>query len=282
MRVMLIVVAVSMMFAVGCKKKDQEAAVDVAAAATTPVSVAAAQAAGGAACPACPAAPTCPTCPECPVCADPAALTKGALGTEGELKVLPPAGVAFTVETAGEYQIDAKDAEGDPELRLYKGDELVASDSDSGDEYNALLFVFLTPGEYAARVIDAQWRPITAKVTIAPAPALESAGTLTPGNALDVTTAANDIARNATKEVTLTIADKGNYRIDATTSSDFDAEMQLIRDNAVVAENSDGGDEGTKNARIEQELEPGTYTIRVRDWQNREATINIAVAAVTP
>jgi hypothetical protein len=274
----LIVVAVSMMFAVGCKKKDQEAAVDVAAAATTPVSVAAAQAAGGAACPACPAAPA---CPECQVCADPTALGKAEMGAEGELKVLAPAGVAVKIDKPGEYQIDAKSSGYDPELRLYKGDELVNSDSDSGADYDALLFVFLTPGDYVARVIDAQWRTITAKVTVAEAPALESAGTLTPGNALDVTVPANDIARNATKEVTLTIETKGNYRIDATTSSDFDAEMQLIRDNAVVASDSDSGDEGTKNARIEQELEPGTYTIRVRDWQNRETAINVAVAAVT-
>jgi len=279
MRVMLMVVAVSMLFAVGCKKKDQEAAVDVAAAATTPVSVAAAQAAGGAACPACPAAPT---CPECAVCPDPNALTKAALGADGAtLKVAAPAGMTFTVEKAGEYQIDAKAAEGDPVLRLYKGDENVGMDDDGGVDRNSRLYTFLAAGDYVVRVSEVEWKPVEAKVTVAEAPAITAAGSVAVGAETEVTLPeGTDDVRNI-QEVTLEIATAGKYRIDASAGEDFDPTLTLIKDMTIVDQNDDFDSSVNRDARIEADLQPGTYIIRVSDVHNGAATVKVAVAAVT-
>lgn len=279
MRVMLMVIAVSMLFAVGCKKKDQEAAVDVAAAATTPVSVAAAQAAGGAACPACPPAPT---CPECAVCPDPTVLSKAALGAEATtLKVNAPPGITFAVEKAGEYQIDAIASDKDPVVRLFKADEKIGEDDDGGADSNARLFIFLAPGEYTARVAAWDWLPLEAKVTAAAAPAFTPVGAVPVGGELEVSVPEGTDDARPIQEATLEIATAGKYRIDASAGEDNDPELTLIRDGAVLEVNDDLDSSVNRDARIERDLEPGAYVIRVRDVRNTAGAVKVAVAAVT-
>ena len=283
MRVMVMVAAVSMLVVgAGCKKDKGNSVVDAAAAATTPVSIAAAQA-GGANCPACPAAPACPPPPECPVCPAPDALTKADLGAEpAALKVFPPAGFSFTVDKAAEYQIDATATENDPELRLYKGDEQIGADSDSGGDRNARLYVFLAPGDYTARVSEYNWKGIDAKVKVAQAPALTPAGALTVGGELEITLVEGTPEVRNVGEATLEITAAGKYRIDAPAANDLDPVITLIRDNAVVDQNDDFDSSVDRSARIERDLEPGTYIVRVNEAHNTAGAVKLTAAAVTP
>lgn len=282
MRVMVILAAVSMLMVGGCKKDKGNSVVDAAAAATTPVSIAAAQA-GGANCPACPAAPACPPPPECPVCAAPDAVSKVALGADATaLKVFAPPGFGFTVEKAAEYQIDATASENDPELRLYKGDEQIATDSDSGGERNARIYAFLAPGDYVARVTEYNFRPVETKVKVAQAPALTSAGALTVGGELEVTMVEGTPEARNVQEATLEITAAGKYRIDAPAGEDVDPVLTLIRDNAVVDQNDDFDSSVDRSARIERDLEPGTYIVRVNEAHGSAGTVKLAASAVTP
>ena len=106
-------------------------------------------------------------------------------------------------------------------------------------------------------------------------------GTIKPGESLDVSAPEGESNRASSGEATLEIEAAGKYRIDADAPEDNDASMVLIRDNAVVAENDDGdGVEDAHDSRIEADLEPGTYTIRVFDRSNDAATIKVTAAAL--
>jgi hypothetical protein len=277
MRVMVVLVAVlALSTSVGCKKAQQAAGVDVAAAATVPLTTAAA---GAATCPACPPASACPVCAACPA---PDELSKVELGAEpATLKVYPPAGFSFTVAKAGEYRIDATSSLNDPVLHLYKGDESLGSDDDSGGETNARLYVFLEPGDYVARVGETSWKPLEAKVKVAAAAPMTPVGALKVGESLDVEVPEGTPDVRACQEATFEVATAGKYRLDATSGEDFDPIMTLIRDGVVVDENDDFESGGNRAARIERDFEPATYTVRVCDVQARAATIKVAAAAVT-
>jgi len=282
MRAMVLLVAVLALSAsVGCKKAKQVAGVDVAAAATAAVEPAAV---GGANCPACPPAATCPTCQVCEACLPAAdAVSKAELGAAPvALKVYAPPGLGFTVAKAGEYQLDATTAsENDPVLYLYKGDENIGSDDDGGGDRNARLYVFLAPGDYVARVAERAFLPLEAKVKVAAVPPMTPVGALKPGDSLDVEVLEGTSEVRPCQEVTFEVAEAGKYQLDATSGEDLDPIMTLIRDGAVVDENDDFESGGNRASQILRELEPGTYTIRVRDVQNRAATIKVAAAAAT-
>jgi hypothetical protein len=67
----------------------------------------------------------------------------------------------------------------------------------------------------------------------------------------------------------------GAYRIDAV-SADKDAQVVLTQNGRLIAKDSDSG-EG-RNARLTQNLPPGSYTVRIHDWIRREANITLSVA----
>ena len=287
MRKLALVAMVLLLVGGACKKKDggSTAAEDTFTAATNAATGAAnlvATASGAANCPPAPECPAAPACPTCAVCADPNALGKADLGADPTtLKVPAPPGFTFTVEKAGEYQIDAVSPDNDPLVLLYKDAERIGRDDDGGEDHNARLFAFLTPGTYTARVADVDWAAMDAKVQVAAAPAIAVAGTIKPGESLDVSAPEGESNRASSGEATLEIEAAGKYRIDADAPEDNDASMVLIRDNAVVAENDDGdGVEDAHDSRIEADLEPGTYTIRVFDRSNDAATIKVTAAAL--
>jgi len=269
-------VAVSMLFSMSCKKKNLEEAVDAVAAATAPVTPAAVPTAN---CPACPAASACPACAECAVCAvcaDPAALSKAAVDAETSLKFIPPAGLTFTVEKAGEYQIDAAAGDLDPIVRLFKGDEKLGEDDDGGVDRNARLFTFLQPDEYVVRVGEVNWMPCEPKVKIAAAAPFTSAGAVALGGQLEVSVPEATDDNRGIVEATLEITEAGKYTVEAAGAGEVDAVLTLIKDNAVVAENDDFDSSVNRNARIEADLQPGTYVLRVTEAHDAAGTVQLS------
>ena len=227
--------------------------------------------------PVAPTTPTVPTPPPVPAAA-PGTLALGAPPTA----VAVPAVTAFTFATtaAAEYQIDGVGTP-DVQLLVLQNDSVVAEDGDSGDGTNARVVAFLAPGSYEARFPEWQGRALTGTAQVTQLPLLAPAGQITPGAPpTTVSTTAGEYRRAASAELTLTIAAPGNFRIDATTASDAgrDAELMIHRDGAVVAEDSDSGEEN--NAQITHELAAGEYRIRVRDWVNRDAQISVTVTAL--
>jgi hypothetical protein len=263
----------------GCKKKEE--ASNPVADAVQAVGKAATTAAGGAAeceCPTCPECPACPACPE-PVAAAPTGPVAAALGADPSKLAIPvPPGFTFEIATLGEYEISVKAEGKDPKVRLYKGDQAVAEDDDGGGEdRSCLLFAWLEPGTYTAFVNELGNTAADAMIRVAQAAPLPSAGTVKPGEPLEVQVPAATNERSACAEMTLEIAEAGNYRLDAVGGEGIDAQLILIKDSHVVATDSDSG--GDNNARIEQAFEAGTYVVRVHDWRNNVGTITVSVAA---
>ncbi|MFO0682696.1 MAG: hypothetical protein U0234_11620 [Sandaracinus sp.] len=211
----------------------------------------------------------------------PVALAQVAPATLGRAQtVVVPAAptVAFEVDAPGEYRIDAQGGDMDAQLLLVQGGSIFTSDSDSGEGVDARIVAFLAPGSYAARVTEYQGRAMSARVTVARLPPLTPVATVTPGAPPTlVAVPRGDDARSGAAEVTLEISAAGSYRIDVVSpDASADPELTLIARSAVVASDSDSG-EGT-NAQLVRDLAPGTYTLRVRDWQNRAASLRVTVA----
>jgi RecJ-like exonuclease len=74
-----------------------------------------------------------------------------------------------------------------------------------------------------------------------------------------------------------TIAEKGEYQIDVMSSSQ-DPTVRLYKGDERLADDDDGG--GNKNSRMYAFLEPGDYSVRVReyDWLPFSAQVRIQVA----
>jgi hypothetical protein len=216
--------------------------------------------------------------PAPPAASPPGTLVPGAPASTVEVPAVPA--FNFTTTAPGEYQIDGTGTP-DVQLLVLSNGSLVAEDSDSGDGTNARVVAFLAPGTYEARVYEWRGRALTGAAQVTQLELLAPAGSVAPnGRPQAVSTPAGEYRRAASAELTLDVARAGNYRIDATTESGAgrDAELMIHRDGAVVAEDSDSGDEN--NAQITHQLEPGQYRIRVRDWVNREAQINVTVTAL--
>ncbi len=184
-------------------------------------------------------------------------------------------GAPFTIETAGEYQLDAASTELDVELAIVREDAIVASDSDSGDGTDARLTTFLAPGAYEAVVTERSGRATRATIRLAALPPRESAASIAPGGrAATVTVPESELARDASVDLGLTIAEAATYRIDAGDET-LDAELVLVQSGAVLASDSDSG--GSTRAQIVRELTPGEYTVRVRDRLNRAGSLTVTV-----
>lgn len=181
-----------------------------------------------------------------------------------------PTSFPLKIEEAGEYQIDAQGAPRDLKLYVYKLDKLLDQDDDSGERRNARLSIYLEPGEYTLRVLELAAAQIAeAYLSVKKVAPLSSQGTIAPGSSVEVESREPQNAM-----VTVTIAEAGRYRIDATSS--MDARMVLIGNASVMDDDDDGG-EG-ENPRIEAELQPGEYQVRVWDYRHRTMTTTVSVS----
>lgn len=182
--------------------------------------------------------------------------------------------LTLTLAAPAEVQIDAMGAPMDAQLMLYQGTSMITDDADSGEGVDARIVRFLAAGTYEVRVTEWRGRAMSARVATAILPPMTPVATIAPGAPPAIVQApAGDSPRAASVELTLTITTPGSYRLDAT--SDGDAELMIIRDNALVAQDSDSG-EGT-NAQLTQTLTPGNYTLRVRDYRNVARAITVTV-----
>jgi hypothetical protein len=202
------------------------------------------------------------------------ALTVGSAPTPTTAPEQPT--LTLDLPAPAEVQIDAMGAPMDAQLLLLDArDSLITQDSDSGEGVDARIVTFLAAGTYRVRVVEWRGRAMSARVQAQVLPPLTPAAQLAPGAPpAIIDTPQGDSARNASAEATLTIAVAGNYRLDATSSGD--AELMIIQNAAIVAQDSDSGD-GT-NAQITRQLAAGTYTLRVRDFMNRASAITVTVA----
>jgi hypothetical protein len=198
----------------------------------------------------------------------------------------PPASLAvpippsfnLTITEPGEYQLDVSSSgDGDPRMFVYQGDTLVEDDDDGGENTNARVVRFLTPGSYSIRVVEYRARAMTSTAQAQRLQPLAPTGTLTVGQPLVVQfpefglfdRPEND--RGASRAVTLTVAAAGQYTCTATMDNDRRVQMQLIQGGATVVASDDQG--FTENqASITQQLQPGAYEIRVWDTIYRGET----------
>lgn len=184
--------------------------------------------------------------------------------------------LTMTLAAPSEVQIDAMGQGMDAQLHLFQNDQLVTQDGDSGEGTDARIVTFLPAGTFDVRISEWRGRPMSARVQAQILPPMTPAATIAPGAPpTPVSTPAGSSARAASAEVTLVVASAGTYRIDAVAEG-RDAELVLIRDAAIVAQDSDSG-EGV-NASLTRALTPGSYTLRVRDFVNRASTITLTVA----
>lgn len=188
---------------------------------------------------------------------------------------LPP-NFQFEVTEPGEYQVDATGSPMDPELYLYRGDHLVEHDDDGGDGVHSRIIRFLEPGTYSVRVLEHRARRMVAQVSAKRLEPLEPVATLVLGEPATATIPEFPVVRrprhnrDASRALSLEIAEAGTYTCDAVAQG-RDAEIALIQDGRVLAEDDDGGNQ--ENARIRLELSEGRYIVRVWDWLRRDATI---------
>ncbi|MFO0680736.1 MAG: PPC domain-containing protein [Sandaracinus sp.] len=187
----------------------------------------------------------------------------------------------FAVAAPGEFQFDAVGMPADAQLSVLDSNGWTqASDSDSGEGYDARLATFLAPGTYTVRVNEYNHAAATVNVTATQLAPMTPVATIAPGApATTVTTPAADWDRPASAEVAITIATAGSYRINAaaTDSSMCTSRIELIQNNASITSNSYGGP--NSSAQIDQTMSPGTYTLRIRDTIYRACTHSVTVVA---
>lgn len=193
------------------------------------------------------------------------------------LSVPMPPSFNIDITAAGEYQLDVAASGGDPRVFLYQGETELEDDDDGGDGYNARIVRFLTPGTYSLRVTELHARPLNVTGQVQQLQPPTPVGALTLGAPLTIqfpdvgimNRPEND--RAASKSATLTVAAAGQYTCTATMAGDgHRAKLQLISNGTVVA--SDDQSFSESNASITQQLQPGTYEVRVWEWIYRDET----------
>jgi hypothetical protein len=183
------------------------------------------------------------------------------------LNVPIPPSFDLTVAAPGEYQIDISAQGNDPRMFLYQGDTLVEDDDDGGDNTNARIVRFLTPGTYSVRVTEYRARTVTVQGQAQLLQPLAPTATLTLGAPTVINfpefgfTDRPENDRGASRAANFTVAAPGQYTCTATMDNDRRVKMQLIQGGTLVAEDDQGFTE--QNASITQQLQPGEYQIRV-------------------
>lgn len=200
----------------------------------------------------------------------------------------PPASLAvpippsfnLTVAAAAEYQIDATGSPMDPEMFMYQGDQLIEQNDDGASGLDSRIVRFLAAGTYSVRVVEHRARPFTAQVQAQQLQPLTPVGAVTPGQPVQVQFPDFPLLdrprnnRDAAKAVTFTVAAPGQFTCGAAASNNRDAQMAVIQNGAILAEDDDSGD--GNNASVTRQYTPGTYIIRVWDWIRRgDMTITV-------
>lgn len=152
-------------------------------------------------------------------------------------------------------EIEMRSGEIDSGLVL-EGNGVQLADDDSGNRLDARIATVLQPGEYTVRAsaYDEGAGVFTLSARTAEVPADAGGGSLEVGRSRDAR-----LMPGATDTWTFRIARAGNYRIDMGSEEGVDSFLRLHRDGELVAMDDDGG--GSLDARIEQQLEPGEYTL---------------------
>lgn len=188
----------------------------------------------------------------------------------------------LAVAAPSELQIDALGMPADAQLSVLDANGwTVATDSDSGEGYDARLAAFLAPGTYTVRVHEYNHAAASVQVSVTqPAPFTPAAAIAPGAPPATVTTPSADWDRPASAELTITIAAAGRYRIQAaaTDSGMCTSRIELIQNAASIDSNSYGGPDSS--AQLERDLTPGTYTLRVRDTIYRACTHAVSVTAI--
>lgn len=179
----------------------------------------------------------------------------------------------LAVSTAGTYRFDLVSSNPgvyDPYIRLMQGTNELAHDDDGGEGLNSQLSHSLQPGTYTVRVTRFGSGQVTAPtpftLTVSPATAGGTARAVTVGT--PVTGAftpglPTDQHSKPYLDYQLTITAAGTYQINLVSSntSVYDPYLRLMQGTNELAHDDDGA--GNLQSRIQHQLQPGSYTIRV-------------------
>ena len=196
------------------------------------------------------------------------------------LTVPIPPSFNLTIAAPAEYQIDATGSPMDPEMFMYQGDQLIEQNDDGASGLDSRIVRFLAAGTYSVRVVEHRARPFTAQVQAQQLQPLTPVGAVTSGTPVQVQFPDFPLLerprnnRDAAKAVTFTVAAPGQFTCGAAASNNRDAQMAVIQNGAILAEDDDSGD--GNNASVTRQYTPGTYEIRVWDWIRRgDMTITV-------
>jgi hypothetical protein len=223
-----------------------------------------------------------PPAPTPPAPSEPDAVPELVVGAEPVIIHVPALPrYELTIARAGEYQIEALGAPMNAVLRLFTGESVVMQ-AGGGETADPRIVTFLEPGRYEIQVGEWRSRALDAQLTVTRIEPMTPVATLSPGDPPVIVTCPSGASpREASVEVALTIATSATYRIEARSADGSrDAELALLLDGGLIQADSDSGEE--TDARIVRELAPGSYTLRLRDWRNREAALAVTVAIEPP
>jgi hypothetical protein len=159
----------------------------------------------------------------------------------------------------------------DSEIAIYRGNEKIAEDDDSGNDENARLHVIMSQGDYYIKISELGGRQgrYTLRTSLRPVPipdAYENDNSRS--TAKDITIGAKAQERtfsdsNDIDWVRIVITEAGSYDIHIRANDGrLDSYMELYNDDYdIIAEDDDSG--SNYDARIQQRLEPGTYHLKI-------------------
>ncbi|MDV3467708.1 ABC transporter substrate-binding protein [Stenotrophomonas sp. C3(2023)] len=177
------------------------------------------------------------------------------------------------VDKAGMYQIDLGSTAFDTVLTL-SGNGLEQEDDDGGDRTNSRMNLTLEPGTYTlgVRGIDESASGLF-RLNVRQSELPEGL-VRTDNTTLPATGSVNLLlSRDGARTFNLVVDRPGQVRLDAI-SRQVDTVLE-VSGNGVSFEDDDGG-QGT-NARLEMDLRPGRYNVRVSSFQEREGMVELRI-----
>jgi len=186
-----------------------------------------------------------------------------------------PQQYTLQVEKQGMYQIDLGSTAFDTVLTV-NGNGVEVEDDDGGDRTNSRVSTMLDPGTYTLGVRgietnDSGLFRINVRQSPLPEGLVTRDGTTLPASGkVDVLLGRED----GTRTFVLAVARAGKVRLDAI-SRQVDTTLE-VSGNGVSFEDDDGG-QGT-NARLEMDLAPGRYEVRVAALEGREGLVELRVS----
>lgn len=169
-------------------------------------------------------------------------------------------------------ELDMRSSEIDPSLML-GGNGVNIEDDDSGETLDARISTVLQPGEYSIRAsaYDAGAGVFTLSATLSDVPADAGGGELQVGQVRNAR-----LLPGASDRYTFRIGRAGSYRIDMASDDEVDSHLRLFRDGELLTEDDDSG--GQLDARIEEQLQPGEYTLEASSLSGEVGRYRIGVS----